>query len=316
MTNCDVTGTVSKNDARYGADQVIPEEDLEADLEENLEADLENAELSTAPADQEEEEEQQEQPIDFDPIEAEEHSYETEDEDEMIRVYPYDVPRPALTIEEASSILGKSVRSIERSIEGKWGNRLPEGWKARRMKIDGEAQWRIIPPPGFRVRHSSSASARKTAEKPLEKPTPEPSPVRASDESGEHEFFGFSLERLITTASIKARNELVKAAGGAVEDNQDHPTIVIDRSDDVERLLRELADTQKELAEERRLHMEDMRLLAKMQDSMRLLEDRASTTAMLKDELKGATLALAEHKKQYQEFLALPWWKRIFKSKP
>ncbi|MGD9680413.1 MAG: hypothetical protein AB7W16_04450 [Candidatus Obscuribacterales bacterium] len=296
MTNCDVTGTVSKtvskNDSRYGADQVILDE------EELLE---------------------EEQPIDFDPIEAEEQCEDAdiqEDEDDMVRVYPYDVPRPALTIEEASSILGKSVRSIERSIEGKWGNRLPEGWKARRMKIDGEAQWRIIPPPGFRVRHSSTASARKTVEKPVDKPAPEPAPARGSDESGEHEFFGFSLERLITTASIKARNELVKAAGGAVEENQDHPTIVIDRSDDVERLLRELADTQKELAEERRLHMEDMRLLAKMQDSMRLLEDRASTTAMLKDELKGATMALAEHKKQYQEFLALPWWKRIFKSKP
>jgi len=305
MTNCDVTGTVSKNDSRCGADQVILEEDLEVEK------------LLAEPADLEEEEKQAEQPIDFDPIEAEEQSHDTddeEDEDEMIRVYPYDVPRPALTIEEASSILGKSVRSIERSIEGKWGNRLPEGWKARRMKIDGEAQWRIIPPPGFRVRHSSSASARKPVEKPIEKPSPEP--VRVSDESGEHEFFGFSLERLITTASIKARNELVRAAGGAVEDNQDHPTIVIDRSDDVERLLRELADTQKELAEERRLHMEDMRLLAKMQDSMRLLEDRASTTAMLKDELKGATLALAEHKKQYQEFLALPWWKRIFKTRP
>lgn len=304
MTNCDVTGTVSKNDSRCGADQVILEEDLEVEK------------LLAEPADLEEEK-QAEQPIDFDPIEAEEQSHDTddeEDEDEMIRVYPYDVPRPALTIEEASSILGKSVRSIERSIEGKWGNRLPEGWKARRMKIDGEAQWRIIPPPGFRVRHSSSASARKPVEKPIEKPSPEP--VRVSDESGEHEFFGFSLERLITTASIKARNELVRAAGGAVEDNQDHPTIVIDRSDDVERLLRELADTQKELAEERRLHMEDMRLLAKMQDSMRLLEDRASTTAMLKDELKGATLALAEHKKQYQEFLALPWWKRIFKTRP
>jgi len=305
MTNCDVTGTVSKNDSRCGADQVILEEDLEVEK------------LLAEPADLEEEEKQAEQPIDFDPIEAEEQSHDTddeEDEDEMIRVYPYDVPRPALTIEEASSILGKSVRSIERSIEGKWGNRLPEGWKARRMKIDGEAQWRIIPPPGFRVRHSSSASARKPVEKPIEKPSPEP--VRVSDESGEHEFFGFSLERLITTASIKARNELVRAAGGAVEDNQDHPTIVIDRSDDVERLLRELADTQKELAEERRLHMEDMRLLAKMQDSMRLLEDQASTTAMLKDELKGATLALAEHKKQYQEFLALPWWKRIFKTRP
>ena len=90
MTNCDVTGTVSKNDSRYGADQVTLEE------EELLE---------------------EEQAIDFDPIEAEEQCEEEEEEDDdMIRVYPYDVPRPALTIEEASSILGKSVRSIERSM--------------------------------------------------------------------------------------------------------------------------------------------------------------------------------------------------------
>lgn len=260
-------------------------------------------------------------------------TFETDDDlpdtqDEWERRYPYEVPRPALSIEEAATILGKSVRSLERSILGKWGNKLPEGWKARRMRIDGVDEWRIIPPPGFRVRHTSmSASNSQTQNVSTEsspKPASEPrrttgseqrrartSASSSSDNGGLG--FGFSLEKLIASAGQKAKNELVRAAEFALDE---HPTIVIDRSDDVERLLRELAESQKELAEERKMHLQDLRLLAELQGSMRLLEMNTSQTNTLKEELELATLALREHKRQYQEFLNLPWWKRIFKKSP
>lgn len=251
-------------------------------------------------------------------------------------VLVYDVPRPALTIDEAATILGKSIRAIERGISGKWGNRLPEGWKARKMKIDGQDEWRIIPPPGFRVRHSKVRTPRtetmtnKTFEKPAPAktteesesvrpsaharsiPTEEPLGLRETAEN----LFGFSFNNLIQSAGKKAKTELAKAAEYAMESSMEHPTIVIDRSDEVERLLRQLAEVQKELSEERRLHLEDLRMLAEMQGSMRLLELKSSQTQVLKDELLDATRALQEHKRQYQAFLALPWWKRLFKNAP
>src|SRR5208283_99293 len=68
--------------------------------------------------------------------------------------WSYEVPRPWLSIEEAASMLGRSVRGVERSIIGRWGNKLPEGWQARRVRLDGNDEWRIVPPPGFRVKHS------------------------------------------------------------------------------------------------------------------------------------------------------------------
>ena len=42
-----------------------------------------------------------------------------------------ELARPALTIKEASSLLGRSVRALERSILGRWGNNLPDGWIAK-----------------------------------------------------------------------------------------------------------------------------------------------------------------------------------------
>ncbi len=69
-------------------------------------------------------------------------------------LWSYEVPRPWLSIEEAANMLGRSVRGMERSIIGRWGNKLPEGWQARRVRMDGTDQWRIVPPPGFRVKHS------------------------------------------------------------------------------------------------------------------------------------------------------------------
>jgi len=244
-------------------------------------------------------------------------------------VLVYDVPRPALTIDEAATILGKSIRAIERGISGKWGNRLPEGWKARKMKIDGEDEWRIIPPPSFRIRHSKSGTPRTEVmtEKTIEKPAPAPAqpasssrPTPSDEPLGLREtaenLLGFSFNSLIQTAGKKAKTELARAAEYAMESNMEHPTIVIDRSDEVERLLRQLNEVQKELSDERREHLEDLRLLAEMQSSMRLLELKSSQTASLKDELVEVTRTLQEHRRQYQEFLALPWWKRLFRKAP
>ena len=61
----------------------------------------------------------------------------------------YEIPRPWLTLQEAASIMGRSQRALERSIIGRWGNKLPAGWSARHVTIDGQAEWRIIPPPAF-----------------------------------------------------------------------------------------------------------------------------------------------------------------------
>lgn len=266
--------------------------------------------------------------FDEEPIDTFETGDLPDTQEDWERRYPYEVPRPALSIEEAATILGKSVRSLERSILGKWGNKLPEGWKARRMRIDGVDEWRIIPPPGFRVRHTSmqapssrtesvsTESSQSSSSKPRRTAGDQERRERTSSSSSSSSSslgFGFSLEKLIASAGQKAKNELVRAAEFALDE---HPTIVIDRSDDVERLLRELADSQKELAEQRKMHLQDLRLLAEIQGSMRLLEMNASQTSVLKEELELATTALREHKRQYQEFLNLPWWKRIFRKNP
>ncbi len=241
-------------------------------------------------------------------------------EDSADIIYSYEVPRPALTIEEAAGILGKSVKAIERSISGRWGNRLPEGWKARRMKMDGELEWRILPPPGFRIRRSTSNQSMQPQETKKEMTT-----ETTSKESGKTTEttapkstydFAFSLEKLLS-AGKKAGNELVKVAENAMENSyEQHPTIVIDRASDVEKLLRELADTQKELATERLMHLDDLRQMHEMASSMRLLEMRGTQTQILKEELEDARQALKAHKERYEAYVALPWWKKIFTSTP
>ncbi|MDZ4834991.1 MAG: hypothetical protein SGJ27_14535 [Candidatus Melainabacteria bacterium] len=279
-------------------------------------------------------------PTDFIDDEIEEHDpIDTEETDTIYGdsdwdagegpVLVYDVPRPALTIDEAAAILGKSIGAIERGISGRWGNRLPDGWKARKMKIDGQDEWRIIPPPNFVVRHSKSRKPRtedmtsKTSEKPATARATTSSPRTAGARNEEatglldnDSLFGFSINSLLQTAGKRAKTELAKAAEHAIDATMEYPTIVIDRSDDVELLLRELAEARKELNDERRMHIEDLRVMADMQSSMRLLESKSSQTAILKDELLEVTKTLQEHRRQYQEFLALPWWARLFRKSP
>lgn len=306
--------------------------------------------------------------------------------------WSYETPRPWLSIEEAASMLGRSAKAVERSIAGRWGNHLPEGWTARKVRIDGSSEWRVIPPAGFRIKHTRKAAVN-TEESGMHK---EPGQAKdfaagefapqdlAQEDLAQEEFapeelaekahqqalkdvikadlqseldslkrekedlemaqmstnssfnFGFdSLEKIVQSAAQMAQKELASFLGSSPsapatnsrerssraanlpavvrQSLESEPTtIVIDRSDEVEKLLRELADVQKELAAERKAHLEDMRLINEMQSSMRLLEDNARETRELKEDLVLAQTTLIAHKKQYQEFLELPWWKRLF----
>jgi hypothetical protein len=313
--------------------------------------------------------------------EAAEESVDVNAED----CWSYEVPRPWLTIEEAASMLGRSVRGVERSIVGRWGNKLPEGWQARRVRMDGQDEWRIVPPPGFRVKHSKKldpaareALARfqqeqkkqdlvEAKEKALQEALEEAyaksplgtdfdddskaafnaDPAAHQDSSkvsnagsnphnSEYDYInedrdvtsktaeaqsGFSLEKLFQSASQLAQKELaslgLNVKNQLMVDSQNHAagldvehTIVIDRSDEVEKLLRELANVQKELSEERRQHMEDMRLMSQMQNNMRLLEVNATQTSELREDLQMAQKLLVEHKKQYRLTWLFPGGKK------
>ena len=305
--------------------------------------------------------------------------------------WSYETPRPWLSIDEAASVLGRSSRAVERSILGRWGNRLPEGWSARLVKIDGadQDQWRVIPPRGFRLRaNRKSATVATEIDGETSKPTQEPeaqaqtdsepqakaetsmkegsdsqertnrdltdrknqaqsettgrtestsaaSPAKGkasqkpkeedemSYKTSRDDTFSFGpLEKLFQSATRIAQKELASFVNSGRKErhelykpDMEATTIVIDRSDEVEKLLRELADCQRELAQERRARMEDMRLINEMQSSMRLLEVNARETRQIKEDLIDAQSALLEHRKQYQEFLKLPWWKRLFHKK-
>jgi hypothetical protein len=271
----------------------------------------------------------------WDWADAEEGSNEDEEGDCVTQ-------RPWLSIPEAARVLGKSPRALERCILGRWGNRLPEGWSARKVRIDGNDEWRVVPPAGYRKHSRKSAQSRvETYTSDLDT-TGDTKACKSSKEQNQQErfeddarikeeevesmpnkvleddMFG-SLEKLFTSASKLAQKELASFVKGRKEKTEVFhapvETIVIDRSDEVEKLLRELAQCQKELAAERRARLEDLKLINEMQGSMRLLEDHCRETRTLKEELVEAQVLLIEHKKQYQEFLQLPWWKRLFHKK-
>lgn len=318
-----------------------------------------------------------------------EEDQDDDDDDEIVENYAdswsYEVPRPWLTVEQAASMLGRSTRGVERSILGRWGNHLPEGWSARRVRIDGVDEWRIIPPPGFRIKHSRRETSRRDGTStntntntsantdknnsvgtsthastsdsniedveasPITSPTEPSSSAKQTEtnktasksqekkmaatpnsavESPSSVSEPFSFEKFFQSAGKMAQKELASFGltvrptsertdkHGIVDADIEHATIVIDRSDEVEKLLRELANTQKELAEQRRMHLDDLRLMQEMQRSMLLLEVNAKETGELKQDLTYAQQALKEHRSQYQAFLALPWYKRLFRKTP
>ncbi len=211
----------------------------------------------------------------------------------------YDVPRPFLTLKQAGQVLGKSIRALERSISGRWGNKLPDGWQARKLQTSSGDEWRIIPPPGFRVRQIAAASTTfDTTQQPSEH-------AAGNAEESTQRFYSSSFEST-TRRKLPWRTS---------QNGFEQPTIVIDRSDEVEHLLRELCSTQKALSEERRLHLEDMRMIAQLQGSMRLLETNANENRRVKDELDKAKQELQELKDNYNRLLNLSWWQRLFGQK-
>lgn len=182
----------------------------------------------------------------------------------------FEIPSPLLTISQAAAALGKSTRAIERSIVGRWGNKLPEGWTARKVTTERGQEWRILPPASYRVRQAA-ATATEATEKERDLP------------ATRYETF-------------------------------DQPTIIIDRGDEVEHLLRELLSCQKSLSEERRLRLEDMRQMTQLQSTMRLLEVDKTDKDRLKDELEKTKAELGELTKQYNHLVNLPWWKKLFRA--
>lgn len=226
---------------------------------------------------------------------ADAESLESDDSETSDEITEEELARPALTIKEASSLLGRSVRALERSILGRWGNRLPEGWIAKKISIDGNNEWRIIPPDSFKVRH------------------------RSRDEETGRETEGDDLipnlleEALNLALPQKPKEAFVVKHG---EDGLDNSTIIIDRSEEVEQLLKELVKVHKALADETRQHVEDLRMLNEMTNSMRLLETNQHNNQMLKEEVLNAQRELVSFKHQYEAYLSLPWWKRIFRSFP
>ena len=195
----------------------------------------------------------------------------------------FDIYRPQLTMEQAAALLGKSVRALERSLAGRWGNKLPEGWNARKVKTESGEEWRIIPPAGFKIK-----STRQETEKAIQ------------------EILSFDPAKT-TASSFEILDFNPNSKRGA-----ETPTIVIDRSEDVELLLRELLSVQKSLSEERRLHMEDLRMMTQLQSSMRLIESTAAENATAKSDLEATKQELESLKRDYDRLSNLPWWKRIF----
>lgn len=203
---------------------------------------------------------------------------------------------PMLSLEQAANILGKSLRAMERSVLGRWGNKLPEGWVAKKIKTDHGDEWRILPPPGFPLRDFKPDTTSSTTSNIVE------------------EAISAVLDlpsELFSTQIAKKRQNW-----GPESSSMEHAAIVIDRTDEVEHLLRELLASNKALADQRKLHLEDLRLMTQMQNSMRLLETSASENARAKDELAATKKELERLKKDYLYWTNLPWWKRIFSAKP
>ncbi|HEY9773406.1 MAG TPA: hypothetical protein V6C81_06315 [Planktothrix sp.] len=175
-----------------------------------------------------------------------------------------------LTVKEAALLLGKSIRALERSLSGKWGNKLPDGWSAAKQLINGTEEWVIYPPEDFRYEHVLEG---------LRKPN-------------EHSIQRIQAEDLLRPLRHHFEAESLQEVHG---------------------MLRELAGAHRELAEQRKLHIDDLHTLMELQSSMRLLEVNSGETAKLRAELVEAQKDLIGLKNQYKEFLALPWWKRLFK---
>lgn len=221
----------------------------------------------------------------------------------------YEVPRPFLTLNQAAAILGKSMRSLERSLLGRWGNKLPDGWVARKLRTERGEEWRILPPPGFRVKFTSNSNGTESDTMPSVDAEPvdfDPSEVAGITAGGYPQF----------NTSGQSQPSPRRRLWRPDRHTLDQPSIVIDRSEEVEHLLRELVTTQKALSEERRIHMDDLRMIHQLQGSVRLLECNSLEQARAKSDLETTKQELQSIKEQYNRMIKLPWWRRLFVRQP
>jgi hypothetical protein len=188
-----------------------------------------------------------------------------------------------LDVKTAAVLLGKSIRAVNRSLSGKWGNKLPDGWHARKIVLNGQDEWQITPSPDVTKEQIKDALQRVK---------------KAEDHAAFEEFLGNWM------VEPPAPAPLAKA----------QPLVVAKEETELEHLLREVATAHKALAEERQKHMEDLRTLFELQNSMRLIEMNSNDTARLKEDLVEAQRDMLAIKNQYQQFLSLPWWKRLFRK--
>jgi hypothetical protein len=210
--------------------------------------------------------------------------------------HSYAVPRPFLSLDQAASVLGMTLRSIERSVLGRWGSKLPDGWAARKMKTEQGDEWRILPPPGFRVKINQPATEFDTTPEPAQLDNQSPSTPGTTNDP--RAYYNNKRQQVWRPE----RHTL------------DTPTIVIDRGEEIEHLLRELVNTKGALAEERRVHLEDLRMITQLQGSMRLLEVNHAEQTKMKTELEAAKQELNEWKTKYTELVSSPWWRKMFRK--
>ncbi len=223
--------------------------------------------------------------------------------------YAYEVPRPFLTLSQAAAYLGKSLRSLERSLIGRWGNKLPAGWVARKIKTTNGDEWRILPPPGFRLRQvtpGTEGGGNSEGEMSADGEYREPA---ETDDFQDFQAPMSGQPRMQAPTAARDRLRRPTQPWRASGNNSDQPTIVIDRSEEVEYLLRELVSVQKSLSEERRVHLDDMRLISQLQGSMRLLEVNANESHKLKAELEASKSELEQLKAEYDRLVKQTWWK-------
>jgi hypothetical protein len=214
--------------------------------------------------------------------------------------HSYEVPRPFLTLQQAAAILGKSIRSIERSLSGRWGAKLPDGWVGRKLRTERGEEWRILPPPGFRVKLSGAPSLTNGG---------------ADGDSTEYDTVvteSFEMTQTNHSESFAPTRQSTSNKQVRSRHTLEQPTIVIDRSEEVEHLLRELVVTQKALSEERRIHLDDLRTIHQLQSSMRLLEVNAHEQSKLKQELDAAKAELDLWKEKFEREANTPWWRKMF----
>lgn len=187
-----------------------------------------------------------------------------------------DNPAVELSVEEAAAVLGKSVKAMERSLLGRWGNRLPEGWSASKIKTGSGHEWRLRPPAGFQWRSL------------------------ANNNKQDHQAEGLAW------VPLAGNRALIK-----YEEADFNQSLVVERGQ--EGLLKELLAAHRSLAEERKSHLDDLQRLSDVQSQLLLIEADRAEKEKVKMQLAAAEAEAARIKNEYEAFLQAPWWKRLLR---